>query len=147
MTLNSHPWSTGSITRRSQIFYLLLPRNWRVDGGGGSRGFEQVTSADSCRMKEIEGVGTVELMYIGRLLRMGCDSLLMPLCGSVGGGCTGKEESNVWVVRAGTWWPGNLHGSRMAYHGNILLKTNGGKRGRDRKPNLLGGEDRQRQKA
>ena len=147
MTLNSHPWSTGSITRRSQIFYLLLPRNWRVDGGGGSRGFEQVTSADSCRMKEIEGVGTVELMYIGRLLRMGCDSLLMPLCGSVGGGFTGKEESNVWVVRAGTWWPGNLHGSRMAYHGNILLKTNGGKRGRDRKPNLLGGEDRQRQKA
>ena len=53
-------------------------------------------------MREIEGVGTVELMYIGILLRMGCDSLLMSLCGSVGGGFTGKEESNVWVVRAGT---------------------------------------------
>ena len=61
-----------------------------------------MTSADSCRMREIEGVGTVKLMYIGILLRMGCDSFLMSLCGSVGGGFTGKEESNVRVVRAGT---------------------------------------------
>ena len=33
-------------------------------------------------MREIEGVGTVELVYVGRLLRMGYDSLLMPVCGS-----------------------------------------------------------------
>ena len=33
----------------------------------------------------------------------------------------------------------NLYGSRMGYHGNILLKTYGSKRGRDRKPNLVGG--------
>ena len=37
-------------------------------------------------MGEIEGVGTVELVYVGRLLRMGYDSLLMPVCGSVRGG-------------------------------------------------------------
>ena len=55
----------------------------------------QVTSANSCRMGEIEGVRTVELVYIDRLLRMGCDSLLMPLCGSVEGGFTGKWESDV----------------------------------------------------
>ena len=42
-------------------------------------------SVDSCRMGEVEGVGTVELVCIGRLLRMSCDSLLMPVCGSVGG--------------------------------------------------------------
>ena len=40
----------------------------------------------------------------------------------------------------------------MGYDGNILLKTNGGRRGRDRKSNLVGGERRgggemQRQKA
>ena len=33
---------------------------------------------------------------------IGCNSLLMPVCGSVGSGFTGKRESNVWVVRAGT---------------------------------------------
>ena len=44
-----------------------------------------MTSADSCRIGEIEGVGTVGLVYVGKLLRMGCDSSLMPVCGSGGG--------------------------------------------------------------
>ena len=35
---------------------------------------------------EVEGVGTVELVCVGTLLRMGCDSFLMPVCGSIGGG-------------------------------------------------------------
>ena len=84
-------------------------------------------SADSCRMGEVEGVGMVELVCVGRLLRMGCDSFVMPMCGSVGSG---------------------EPGSRMSYHGNILLRTNGGRRGIDRKPNSVGGdEERQRQKA
>ena len=61
-----------------------------------------MTSVGSYKMGEIEGVGTVELVYVGRLLMIGCNSLLMPVCGSVGGGFTGKRESNVWVVRAGT---------------------------------------------
>ena len=62
-------------------------------------------SADSCRMGEVEGVGTVELVCVGRQLRMSCDSFVMPVCGSVG-----SEEP----------------GSRMGYHGNTLLRTNGG---------------------
>ena len=34
-------------------------------------------------------------------------------------------------------------GRRMGYHGNIMLRTNGGRRGRDRKPNSVwGGEGR-----
>ena len=66
-------------------------------------------SVDSCRMGEVESVGTVEVVCIGRLLRMSCDSLLMPVCGSVGG-------------REPLWEP-------MGYDGNILLKTNGGRRG------------------
>ena len=78
-------------------------------------------------MKQVEGVGTVELVCIGRLLRMACDSFIMPMCGS---------------IRSGE------PGSRMSYHGNILLRSNGGRRGRDRKPNSVGGEEeRQRQKA
>ena len=48
---------------------------------------------------EVESVGMVELVCVGRLLRMGCDSF--------------------------------VPGSRMGYHGNILLRTNGGRRGRD----------------
>ena len=62
-------------------------------------------SADSCRMGEVEGVGMVELVCVGRLLRMGCDSFVMPVCESVG---SGKPAS------------------RMSYHGNILLRNNGG---------------------
>ena len=67
----------------------------------------QVTSADSCRMRKIEGVGTVVLVYVGRLLRMGGDSLILPACRSVGDGFTGKGKSDVWVVRADqTMWFG-----------------------------------------
>ena len=43
-------------------------------------------SSDSCRMGKVEGVGMVELVCVGRLFRMGCDSFLMSVCGSVGGG-------------------------------------------------------------
>ena len=43
-------------------------------------------SADPCRMGEVEGVGTVELVCVGRLFRISCDFFLMPVCGSVGGG-------------------------------------------------------------
>ena len=44
-----------------------------------------MTSANSCRIKKIEGVELVGLVYVGKLFRMGCDSLLMHVRGSVGG--------------------------------------------------------------
>ena len=47
------------------------------NGGGGSRGYVQVTSADSCRMRGMEGVGTVVLVHVDGVLRMSSDSLLM----------------------------------------------------------------------
>ena len=37
-------------------------------------------------MGEVEVVGAVELVCVGRLFSMGCDSFLIPVCGSVGGG-------------------------------------------------------------
>ena len=55
----------------------------------------QVTSADACRMRRIEGVGTVEMVYLGGMLRMDYDSLLVPVWRSVGDGFTGKLESDV----------------------------------------------------
>ena len=116
MTSNSHHWSPGLICGEVK-FILLLPWNWCVETMGD--GDHQ--SADSCRMGEVEGVGMVELVCAGRLLRMGCDSFIMSVCGSVGSG---------------------EPGSRMGYHGNILLRTNGGRRGRDRKPNSVGGKGR-----
>ena len=39
-------------------------------------------SADSCRMGQVEGLGAVRLVCVGRLLRIGCDSFLMSMCGS-----------------------------------------------------------------
>ena len=56
-------------------------------------------SADLCRMRGIEHVGTMELEYVGRLLRMGCDSLLMPLCGSVGGGEPLWEQNGLPLLK------------------------------------------------
>ena len=41
-------------------------------------------------MRGLEAVGTVELTYVGRLLRMGGDSLLVTVWRSVGDGFTGK---------------------------------------------------------
>ena len=75
----------------------------------------QVMSADSGRIREIEGVGTVELVCVGKLWRMGGESLLLPVGRFVGGGFTGKGELDVWVVRAVSCQPGNLHKSRMGY--------------------------------
>ena len=51
----------------------------------GERGHE---SADSGRMGEVESAGMVELVCVGRLLRMGCDPFLMSVFGSVEGGET-----------------------------------------------------------
>ena len=60
-----------------------------------------VTSAGSCRTGEVDRVGTVELVCVGGLLRMGGESLLLPVWGSVGDGFNGEVEldaSVVWAV-------------------------------------------------
>ena len=44
----------------------------------------------------------MELVYVDGLLRRGDDSLLVPVWRSIGGGFTGRGESDVWLVRAGT---------------------------------------------
>ena len=45
-------------------------------------------------MREIEGAGTLQLVYFGSLLRMGRDSLLMSVWRSFRDGFTGKGESD-----------------------------------------------------
>ena len=45
-----------------------------------------VTSADSCRRVKFGGVGTVGLVCVSGLLRMGCGPFLIPVCRFVGGG-------------------------------------------------------------
>ena len=52
-------------------------------------------SADSCRMEEVEDVGAVELVCVDRLLRMGCNSFLMLMCGSIRGGEPLWEQNGV----------------------------------------------------
>ena len=78
-----------------------------------------MTSAYYSRMREIEGVEMVELVYVGTLLRMGGDSLLLPVWRSVRGGFKGKGESEVWVEGAEA--------------GSLILRRGG----RDRKPNFV----------
>ena len=58
----------------------------------GSRVYVMVTSAGSCRTEEIEGVGAVELVCVYRLLKMGGESLLLPVWRSVESGFTSKGE-------------------------------------------------------
>ena len=65
-------------------------------------------------------------MYVGRLLRMGCDSFVMPVCGFVGSG---------------------EPGSRTDHHGNILLRTNEVGEADTESLILQGERERQRQKA
>ena len=59
-----------------------------------------LTSAGSCRIGEVEDVGKVELVCVGGLLRMGDESLLLPVWRSVGCGIIGKRKLDAWVVRA-----------------------------------------------
>ena len=63
----------------------------------------QVTSAYSCRTREIEDVGTVELVYVARLLRMADESFLLPVwCGDL---------LEVGLLAEGSWigrWSGQL---------------------------------------
>ena len=58
----------------------------------GSRVYVMVTSAGSCKTDEIEGVGAVELVCVGRLLKIYGESLPLPVWRSVGGGFTNKGE-------------------------------------------------------
>ena len=84
-TSSSHRWSPG------QIYLVLLQRNWRVEMMGS--GITTLCDCDvtgSCRTGEIEGVGTVELVCVGGLLRMGGESLLLPVWISVRGGFIGR---------------------------------------------------------
>ena len=76
-------------------------------------------SDDSARIREVEGVGAVELVRVGRLLRMDSDFFLMPLCGSVGGGEFLKEQNGLpWEHSVENQW---------------------GREDRDRKPNSVEG--------
>ena len=63
----------------TSLFYLIAMRlAYDRNGEGGNK------SSDSCRMGEVESVGTVEVVCVGRLLRMGCDPFLMSVRGFVG---------------------------------------------------------------
>ena len=66
---------------------MFMP--WFDRGGGGHK------SADSCIMGEVESVGTVRLVCVGRLLRMGCDPFLISVCGSVGVGKTPWKQNGL----------------------------------------------------
>ena len=54
------------------------------------------------RTREIEGARKVELVCNGGLLRMGGESLLLPVWRSVGIEFIGKGEFDAWAVKAVT---------------------------------------------
>ena len=56
----------------------------------------KVTPADSCRTREIEGVGTVDLVSKTRLLRMGGESFLLHVwCGDLLEACLLAKGSRI----------------------------------------------------
>ena len=58
-------------------------------------------------MEKVKSVGTLELMCVGRLLRMGCDPFLMSVCGSAGVGETLWEQNGLpWEHSAENQWEG-----------------------------------------
>ena len=58
----------------------------------GSRVYVMVTSADSCRTGENEGVEPVQLVCVGKFSWMGSESLLLTVLRCFGGEFTGKGE-------------------------------------------------------
>ena len=104
--------------QRGQIHSLIAMKlACSNDEGGGSRVSWLLQNGES------RGCGNGGAGVCCRLLMMGCDSFVMPVCGSLGSG---------------------EPGSRMGYQGNILVRLNGGRWSRDRKPNFVGGEGRGR---
>ena len=90
-------------------------------------------SADSCRMGEVEGVRMLELVCVGRLLRMGCGSFQIPVCGSVECGEPLWEQN---------WLPWEHSAENQGREERQRQKANslGGEgkgTGKDRKPNFM----------
>ena len=82
----------------------------------------------------VEIVGTLELVCVGRLLRTGCDSFLMPACLSVGGGEPLWEQNGLLWEHSGENQWGEERQRQKAYLG----RGDGGRGGgRDRKPNFV----------
>ena len=66
--------------------------NWHVETMGiGSQVYVMVTSLALAELVRL-GAGAVELVCVGRLSRMGGESLLLPVWRSAGGAFTGKGE-------------------------------------------------------
>ena len=109
------PWFS---LQRGQIHSLIAMKlACSNDEGGGSRVSWFLQNGES------RGCGNGGAGVCCRLLMMGCDSFVMPVCESLGSG---------------------EPGSRMGYQGNILVRLNGGRWSRDRKPNFVGGKGRGR---
>ena len=88
-------------------------------------------SVDSCRMREVEGVGTVELVCVGTLLRMGCDSFLMHVCGSIGGGeLLWKQNGLPWEHSVENKWAGGGAGGEAETKSLFRWVGGGGERQR-----------------
>ena len=77
---------------QSNIFCLNAVKLACENDGGGITSLCDGDFSWLLRIGEIEGVGAVELVCVGRLSGMGNESLLLPVWRSIGGGFTGKGE-------------------------------------------------------
>ena len=71
----------------TNLFSLIAMRLACGNDGVGGR-----ESVDSCTMGEVESLGMVELVCVGRLLKMGCGPFPIPVCEFLGGGETMGAE-------------------------------------------------------
>ena len=99
ISLSSHRWSPGSIPQKRQKVIVLLPREWPGQMMGEIMRFCIDDVSWILQNGRDWGCRNGEAGVCEETVEDGCDSLLMPVCGSVGGSGTS--------------------GSGMGYHGKL----------------------------
>ena len=161
MTSYSHCWNPGQTPWRSQIYSLLLPRNWREETMGrgitilrvgdvswilqNGRNWECGNHAAGVYRQNVEGgLCVAEVSWI---LKNGRNW-------QCGNGGAGAYRQNVEVglsffanasVRICWRWETST-GAEWATIGTFCLKPTGGRKGRDKISNLIGREEGETQR-
>ena len=86
MSLSSHFWSPGSTQQRCQSYSVLLPWNWLVQMMGEIMRLCIGDVSWLLQNGSYWGFGNGGAGVCGQTVEDVCDSLLMPVCGSGGGG-------------------------------------------------------------
>ena len=120
MSLSSHHWSFGSTLQRRQNYSVLLPRKWLVQMMGQIMRLCIRGVSWLLQNGRDWGCENGEAGVCGQTVEDWCDSLLMPVCGSVG-----RWGEPLWELNGLPWE-------------HFVENQWGGRGDRDRRPDLVG---------